>query len=32
VLSEGLVGVVPDFFQVTVGALHVTTNAAQIPL
>jgi hypothetical protein len=32
VLSEGLVGVVVDLLQVTVGALHVTSKAAQIPL
>jgi hypothetical protein len=32
VLSEGLVGVVPDLLQVTVDALYVTTNVAQIPL
>jgi hypothetical protein len=30
--SEGLVGFVSDLLQVTVGAVHVTPNAAQIPL
>jgi hypothetical protein len=30
--SEGLVGVVLDLLQVMVGALHVTTSAAQVPL
>jgi hypothetical protein len=30
--AEGLVGIVANLFQVTLGALRVTTNAARVPV